>query len=85
MYQNPLGLTSVNDNVAQWEPMQLNKTSTQLDGPPPIYSGDVHVQFPNQGATESDHTDFYPVVQQARPWPMTIVGLFPSYEVEEWQ
>jgi hypothetical protein len=83
LYQDPLGLTAL--TLQNSEDIRYNDTSTALDMPPPIQSGDYPIDFPMQQASDQDHSDFYIVVQQAAPLPMTVVGLFPSYKVEERQ
>lgn len=83
VYQNPLGLTS--QNLANVEIINYNLTTTPLDSPPPIMSGDFPTSFPAQAASDSDHRDFYILVQQSLPYPMTVVGLYPSYKVEDSQ
>lgn len=82
-YQDPLGLTS--QSVANAEAIVYNYTTTQLDSPPPVQSGDFPVSFPLQQNSDQDASDMYLLVQQTEPLPMTVVGLFPSYKVEESQ
>lgn len=67
------------------EPIRYNDPAVGLDIPPPIQSGDYPVSFPNNPVTDQDARDFYVCVQQNDPFPMTVVGLFPSYKVEESQ
>jgi hypothetical protein len=80
-YQNPLGLTTI--NPSNFEQVQMNLTSTVLDGPPPLQSGDFPVSLPESANSESDKSDYYILVQQNLPLPMTIVGLFPIYDVAD--
>lgn len=80
-YQDPLGVTSLTPQYQ--EQIRYNDTTTALDSPPPIQSGDYPVSFPLAQASDQDASDFYILVQQNEPLPMTIAGLFPSYEVEE--
>jgi len=54
-----------------------------LGMPPPIQSGDFPTSFPAAAASDSDMRDFYILVQQNLPFPITVAGIFPSYEVEE--
>lgn len=81
LYQDPLGLTQINPKYL--EEVRLNDTQTPLDAPPYIASGDCPVNIPTAQQTEQDQRDFYILVQQNRPLPATIVGLFPSYEVQD--
>ena len=62
-----------------------NQTSTPLDAPPPFFTGDMPLTFPYNARSAQDLSDFYIQVQQNDPAPMTVAGIFPSYEVEEWQ
>jgi hypothetical protein len=80
-YQDPLGLQSLTPQ--NLEAITYNSTTTPLDSPPPIQSGDFPVSFPMQQSSDQDQRDFYVLVQQTSPLPMTVVGLFPSYKVEE--
>jgi hypothetical protein len=82
-YQDPLGLSTLIANNP--EPVMLNYTTTGLDVAPPIQSGDFPISFPAQAVSDQDASDFYILVQQNLPLPMTIAGLFPSYKVEERQ
>lgn len=82
-YQDPLGLTSI--TLQNSESIRYNDTTTLLDSPPPLQSGDFPTSFPLQQVTDQDATDLYMVVQQNDPFPMTVVGLFPDYKVEERQ
>jgi len=81
LYQDPLGLTQLTPLYT--EQIVYNYTTTALDSPPPLQSGDFPVSFPLQTASDQDESDFYLLVQQNLPLPMTVVGLFPSYEVQE--
>jgi hypothetical protein len=83
LYQDPLGLQLL--MPANMETIQYNYTTTPLDSPPPIMSGDFPVSFPSQASSDQDHRDYYILIQQSAPLPMTVVGLFPSYKVEESQ
>jgi hypothetical protein len=91
-YVDPLGLTSImaNNQPAGSAPngptldyIRYNDTTTELDSPPPIMSGDFPVSFPHAPVSDQDARDFYILVQQNDPLPMTVVGLFPSYKVED--
>ena len=62
-----------------------NYTTTGLDMAPPLQSGDFPVSFPSRANSPQDERDFYILVQQNVPLPCTVVGLFPSYKVEERQ
>lgn len=81
MYQDPLGLTI--QTIQNSEQIRYNDTTTPLDSPPPLQSGDFPTSFPLQQASDQDASDFYILVQQNDPFPMTVCGLFPSYKVEE--
>jgi len=81
LYQDPLGLTQLAPQYL--EPVQYNYTTTPLDSPPPLQSGDFPVSFPSAEASDQDMSDFYILVQINEPLPTTVVGLFPSYEVAE--
>jgi hypothetical protein len=81
LYQDPLGLLT--QNVQQMEYIRYNETTTALDSPPPIQSGDFPVSFPTSQTTDQDDRDLYILVQQNDPFPMTVAGLYPSYTVEE--
>jgi hypothetical protein len=63
--------------------IRYNDTATPLGTPPPILSGDFPVSFPHNPVTDQDARDFMILVQQNDPLPMTVAGLFPSYEVSE--
>jgi len=80
-YQDPLGQLQL--SPVDPEPVMLNYTTTGLDVPPPIQSGDFPVSFPARANSDSDMRDFYILVQQSLPLPMTVCGLYPSYKVEE--
>ena len=82
-YQNPLGLTSLCLDEA--ERIRYNSTSTPLGSSPPIMSGDFPVSFPLNQKSDQDHSDMFLLIQQNDPSPMTVVGLYPSYKVEESQ
>lgn len=82
-YQDPLGLLV--QSVQNMEPIAYNYTNTPLDSPPPLQSGDFPVSFPDAASSDQDARDFYILVQQNSPLPMTVVGLYPSYKVEESQ
>jgi len=82
VYSNPLGLTSL--SPALTESIRYNDTSTPLDTPPSIQSGDFPIStFPHSATSDQDERDFYVLVQQNDPVPMTVVGLFPNYNVQE--
>ncbi|MDP9066612.1 MAG: hypothetical protein M3O06_12205 [Pseudomonadota bacterium] len=81
--QNAQGSTLI--TATNTENIRLNDTSTGLDMPPPIQSGDYPVSFPHDEQSDQDASDFYILVQQNDPAPMTVAGLFPSYKVEEYQ
>jgi hypothetical protein len=80
-YQDPLGLTTLTPQYT--EAIAYNQTTTPLDSPPPFQSGDFPVSFPAADSSDQDQRDFYILVQQNSPTPMTVAGLFPSYKVEE--
>jgi hypothetical protein len=81
LYQDPLGLLT--QSVQDFEAIRYNDTTTTLDSPPPIQSGDFPVSFPMRQTSDQDQSDLYMLIQQNDPMPMTIAGLFPSYKVEE--
>lgn len=81
VYQDPLGLLT--QTVQDLEYITTNYTTTGLDVPPPLQSGDFPVSFPMRQNSDQDHSDLYQLVQQNAPLPMTVVGLYPSYKVEE--
>lgn len=83
LYQDPLG--QLQQTVQDLEEVSLNYTSTNLGSPPPIQSGDFPVSFPMRANSDQDSSDFYILVQQNRPLPATVAGLFPSFKVEERQ
>lgn len=83
VYQNPLGLKTL--PLVNPEPIVTNYTTTELDFPPPLQSGDFPVSFPSQAKSDQDERDFYIIVQQNQPMPATVIGLFPEYKVEESQ
>jgi hypothetical protein len=80
-YQDPLGLKTL--TAANFEAITYNYTNTPLDSPPPLQSGDFPVSLPDSSTSDQDASDFYILVQTNVPLPMTVVGLFPSYKVEE--
>jgi hypothetical protein len=82
-YLDPLGQSAL--SPVNPENVNLNYTTTALDSPPPLQSGDFPVNFPSQTNSDQDERDFYMLIQQALPLPMTIVGLFPSFKVQETQ
>jgi hypothetical protein len=81
LYQNPLGLTTL--SVQNMEYIRYNDTTTPLDSPPPLQSGDFPVSFPSSQTTDQDDRDFYILVQQNDPFPMTVAGLYPTYDVQD--
>lgn len=83
VYQNPLGLLTQTPVLP--EKIFLNYTTTALDSPPPFQSGDFPLSFPHSASSDQDASDYYILIQKTDPTPMTVVGLFPSYKVEEWQ
>jgi hypothetical protein len=80
-YQDPLGLLQLTPVDPEF--VMLNYTTTGLDSPPPIQSGDFPVSFPARTGSDSDERDMYILVQQSLPLPMTVAGLYPSYKVQE--
>lgn len=81
-YADPLGRTWLSPPTV--EAIRYNSTDTGLDLPPPIQSGDFPIApFPHQANSDQDERDFYVLVQQNDPCPMTVVGLFPNYSVQE--
>jgi hypothetical protein len=81
LYQDPLGLPT--QTLQNAENIAYNYTTTPLNSPPPLQSGDFPISFPMQANSDQDARDFYILVQQNSPLPMTVVGLYPSYKVEE--
>lgn len=81
VYQDPLGLATQSPQYL--EAIDYNDTATPLDSPPPIRSGDFPVSLPTAQNSDQDMSDFYILVQQNAPLPFTLIGLFPSYEVQE--
>lgn len=81
VYQDPLGLLT--QSVQDLEYITTNYTTTGLDQPPPLQSGDFPVSFPMRQNSDQDHSDLYVLAQQNSPLPMTVVGLYLSYKVEE--
>ena len=75
VYQNPLGLTNL--TPALTEQATLNYTTTGLDIPPPIQSGDFLIDFPSNPNSEQDETDFYLLVSQNLPLAHDSSGDFP--------
>ena len=65
------------------EAIEYNQTSTALNSPPPIFSGDVPLMFPSNAVSVQDQSDMLILVQQTSPCPMTVVALYPSYSVSE--
>jgi hypothetical protein len=80
-YQDPLGL--ITQSVQDLEYITTNYTTTGLDQPPPLQSGDFPVSFPTRQNSDQDHSDLYQLVQQNFPLPMTVVGLYPNYKVQD--
>lgn len=80
-YEDPLGLTSLIPITP--EQIRYNDTQTPLDSPPSLQSGDFPISFPGDSKTDQDDRDFYILVQQTSPLPLTVVGLYPSYDVAE--
>jgi len=83
LYQDPLGLTA--QSVQDLEYITTNYTTTGLDVPPPLQSGDFPISFPMRQNSDQDHSDYFILIQQNAPLPMTVVGVYPSYKVEEFQ
>ena len=83
VYTNPLGQLTQNPPAQEWA--QLNYTTTGLNSPPPLQSGDFPVSFPSVNGSDQDATDFYMLISQNLPLPMTVAGLFPSFKTEERQ
>lgn len=81
LYQDPLGQVQI--TLQDSEYIRYNDTTTALDSAPPLQSGDFPVSFPSRANSDQDARDFYILVQQNDPLPMTVVGLFPSFKVEE--
>jgi hypothetical protein len=82
-YQDPLGLTNL--NMKYMEQIVYNYTNTPLDSPPPLQSGDFRISFPDSTTSDQDETDYFILIQQTGPLPMTVVGIYPQLEVQEWQ
>jgi hypothetical protein len=80
-YQDPLGLTAI--SMQNMENIVYNYTNTPLDSPPPLQSGDFPISFPDSASSDQDQRDFYVLVQTTGPLPMTVVGLYPQYKVED--
>jgi hypothetical protein len=82
VYADPLGLQWLSPPLV--ESIRYNDPATGLDIPPPIQSGDYPIMpFPHRANSDQDARDFYVLVQQGDPFPMTVVGLFPNYTVSE--
>jgi hypothetical protein len=81
VYQDPLGAMQVTPPALEW--VITNLTTTGLDAPPPIQSGDFPVSNPSEQSSDQDQRDMYILVQQNLPLPCTVVGLYPNYEVHE--
>ncbi len=81
LYQDPLGLTQ--QTLMNTEAIRYNDTTTLLDSPPGIQSGDFPISFPMQQNSDQDHSDMYYLVQQNDPFPMTVVALLPSFKTED--
>ncbi len=82
-YSSELGQLTLTPLVS--DAIRQNDTSTALGSPPPIMSGDFPLSFPHNPVTDQDASDFYILIQQNDPLPMTVVGLYPDYKVEERQ
>jgi hypothetical protein len=80
-YQDPLGQTILTPQLT--EQVFQNYPTTLLNAAPPLQSGDFPISFPENASSEQDKSDYYVLVQQNLPLPMTVVGLFPSYQVSE--
>ena len=83
LYQDPLG--QLTQAPLYMEPIAYNYTTTPLGSPPPLQSGDFPVSFAENAPSDQDARDFYILVQQNLPLPMTVAGLYPQYEVHEGQ
>jgi hypothetical protein len=81
LYQDPLGLTV--QTLQDTEAIVYNYTTTALDSPPPLQSGDFPISFPMRANSDQDARDLYLLVQQNSPLPMTVVGIYPSFKVED--
>lgn len=81
IYQDPLGQTTLDLQLPEY--IRYNDTTTGLNVPPAIQSGDYATSFPANPSSDQDASDYYNLVQQNDPLPMTVVGLFPDYKVEE--
>lgn len=60
-----------------------NLTTTPLDAPPPIFSGDIPLSFTSNPISDQDARDYYVLAQWSDPVPATVVGIFPNYNVQE--
>lgn len=58
--------------------LQFRRGSTLMDGPPPLYSGDMLVSWP--GGYE---TDGYICVEQDQPFPFTVAALIPTLQGQD--
>jgi hypothetical protein len=76
---------SIKITAAIAEPIRTNDPAIGLDNPPVITSGDYPVSFPHNAESDQDASDFYVLVQQNDPFPMTVAGLYPNFKTEEWQ
>lgn len=63
----------------QLDPMQPNMSTTDLGSPPPLLTGDV----PRMSIPGDYDTSCKIQIQQAQPFQMEIVGLFPIFTVQE--
>lgn len=82
LYADPLGRTWLSPSVV--EQIRYNGPDTALDIAPATQSGDFPISpFPHNAVSDQDQSDFYVLVQQNDPYPMTVVGLFPNYTVSE--
>ena len=59
--------------------MQPNVSTTNLGSPPPLLTGDV----PRMSIPGDYDTKCKIHIRQAQPFPMEVIGIFPSFTVQE--
>jgi hypothetical protein len=58
--------------------IQFRSGSDQMDAPPPVFTGDKEIEWPN-----GYDSDGFIVVKQEQPLPMTVVAIMPELQTQE--
>lgn len=58
--------------------LQMRRGSTPMDGPPPLFSGDVLLSWPG-----GYDTDGYVCIEQDQPFPFAVAAIIPTFQTQD--